>query len=91
MKRIEELVAERPRCSGIATSHDRVEQYTKQVLEMGVEIVDSIPALRRRRDIELLTFMQAADEGKRHGGAPVELWAVLEQARGQAKTKLAAM
>jgi hypothetical protein len=39
--------------------------------------------------IELMTFMEAADESKRHGGAPVELATVLEKAREQAKTKLA--
>jgi predicted dehydrogenase len=38
--------------------------------------------------IELMTFMEAADESKRQGGAPVKLQTVLEKAREQAKAKL---
>ena len=38
----------------IASSRDRVEGFTKQVREMGVEIVDSIPALLERVDVVLL-------------------------------------
>ena len=41
--------------------------------------------------IELMTFMEAADESKRHGGAPVELKGVYDKAREQANTKLAGM
>jgi hypothetical protein len=39
--------------------------------------------------IELFAFMEAADESKRQGGAPVKLEAVLAKAREQAKAKLA--
>jgi hypothetical protein len=38
-----------------------------------------------------MTFMEAADESKRHGGAPVELQEVLDKAREQAEAKLAGM
>ena len=38
----------------IPSSRDRVEGFTKQVREMGVEIVDSIPALLERVDVVLL-------------------------------------
>jgi hypothetical protein len=38
----------------IASSRDRVEGFTKRVREMGVEIVDSIPALLERVDVVLL-------------------------------------
>lgn len=35
-------------------SHDRVEKFTQQVRDMGVEIVDSIPALLAKVDVVLL-------------------------------------
>jgi hypothetical protein len=38
----------------IASSRDRVEGFTRRVREMGVEIVDSIPALLERVDVVLL-------------------------------------
>jgi len=49
------------------------------------------PPVAVEETIELMTFMEAADESKRHGGAPVKLETVLEQAREQAKTKLAGL
>ena len=39
--------------------------------------------------LEIYTFMEAADESKRRGGAPVALKEVLGKARSQARTKLA--
>jgi predicted dehydrogenase len=39
--------------------------------------------------IEIFTFMEAADESKRQGGAPVSVAAVLAKARAEANTKLA--
>lgn len=38
----------------LAASRDRVEGYTKQVREMGVEVVDSIPTLLAKVDVVLL-------------------------------------
>jgi hypothetical protein len=38
--------------------------------------------------IEIFAFMEAADESKRQGGAPVKLAAVLEKARAEAATKI---
>ena len=38
--------------------------------------------------IEIFAFMEAADESKRHGGAPVALANVLAKARAEAATKL---
>lgn len=40
--------------------------------------------------IEIMTFMEAADESKRQNGAPVKLEAVLTKAREEAKAKVAA-
>jgi predicted dehydrogenase len=40
--------------------------------------------------IELMAFMEAADESKRQNGAPVKLETVLEKARAEAKGKIAA-
>jgi predicted dehydrogenase len=39
--------------------------------------------------IEIFTFMEAADESKRQGGAPVSMSSVLEKARKEAAAKLA--
>jgi predicted dehydrogenase len=41
--------------------------------------------------IEIFTFMEAADESKRQGGAPVSMSSVLEKARKEAAGKLAKM
>jgi predicted dehydrogenase len=40
--------------------------------------------------IEVMTFMEAADESKRQGGASVKLEAILSKARAEAKVKLQA-
>lgn len=48
------VVAGFPGGTDIAASRDRVEGYTKQLREMGVEIVDSIPALLQRVDVVLI-------------------------------------
>jgi hypothetical protein len=37
--------------------------------------------------LELYAFMEAADESKRRGGAPVELKEVLAKARAEAQNK----
>jgi predicted dehydrogenase len=47
------------------------------------------PPVTAEETIELMTFMEAADESKRQGGAPVKLQAVLEKAQEEAKAKLA--
>lgn len=49
------------------------------------------PPVAAAETLELMTFMEAADESKRQGGAPVKLQTVLEKAQEQAKAKLAAV
>jgi predicted dehydrogenase len=46
------------------------------------------PPVNAEETIEIFTFMEAADESKRQGGAPVPLAAVLSKARAEAATKL---
>jgi predicted dehydrogenase len=49
------------------------------------------PPISVEEMIEVMTFMEAADESKRQGGAAVKLEAVLSKAREAAKAKLQAM
>jgi predicted dehydrogenase len=49
------------------------------------------PPVAAAETIELMTFMEAADESKRQGGAPVKLQGVLEKAEEQAKRANAAL
>jgi len=49
----------------IASSRDRVKQITEQVRGMGVEIVDSIPALLAKVDVVMLESV----DGRPHLGA----------------------
>ncbi len=43
------------------------------------------PPVAAEETIELMAFMEAADESKRQGGRPVKLAEVLEKARAEAK------
>ncbi len=61
------IVAAFPGGSEIPSSHDRIAKFTEQVKGMGVEIVDSIPALLEKVDVVLLESV----DGRQH----------LEQAR----------
>lgn len=47
------------------------------------------PPVSSDETIEIFTFMEAADESKRQGGAPVSMSSVLEKARKEAAAKLA--
>ena len=47
------------------------------------------PPVSAEETIEIFAFMEAADESKRHGGAPVSLAEVLTKARAEAAAKLA--
>jgi hypothetical protein len=47
------------------------------------------PPVTAEETIEIFTFMEAADESKRQGGAPVSIAAVMEKARAEANAKLA--
>jgi hypothetical protein len=67
------VVAGYPGGTDIPASRDRVKGFTDQLRGMGIEI---------------FAFMEAADESKRQGGAPVSLASVLAKARAEAATKL---
>jgi hypothetical protein len=67
------VVAGYPGGTDIPASRDRVKGFTEQLRAMGIEIV---------------AFMEAADESKRQGGAPVSLASVLAKAKVDAATKL---
>jgi predicted dehydrogenase len=49
---------------------------------------DGKPPVTEEETLEIYAFMEAADESKRTGGAPVKLATVLEKARTQAAEKL---
>lgn len=49
------------------------------------------PPVAASETLELMTFMEAADESKRQGGCPVKLETVFEKAQAQAKEKLASL
>jgi hypothetical protein len=66
------VVAAFPGGSEIPSSHDRVAKFTEQVNGMGVEIVDSIPAVLDKVDVVLLESV----DGRQH----------LEQARAVFRT-----
>lgn len=46
------------------------------------------PPVKGEETIELMTFMEAADESKREGGKPVKLETVLKKAQEQARSRL---
>jgi hypothetical protein len=46
------------------------------------------PPVEAEETLEIMAFMEAADESKRRGGAPVSLKEVLETARRQAERKI---
>ena len=45
------------------------------------------PPVSLQETLEILTFMEAADESKRQGGAPVSLESVLAKARAEAAAR----
>ncbi len=47
------------------------------------------PPVSAEETLEIMAFMEAADESKRQGGVPVKLDAVLAKAREQAKARMA--
>jgi hypothetical protein len=77
---------------------------TKENAELGKEqgykplVVDIVkffktkePPVAEQETLEIYAFMEAADESKRRGGAPVKLSEVLDKARAEAAKKLPGM
>jgi len=61
--------------------------YKPLAIEIAKFFRTGTPPVAAEETIEMFTFMEAADESKRQGGAAVMLAAVLQKARGQVNTK----
>jgi predicted dehydrogenase len=72
---------------GIATQIG-FEGYKPLAEQIGRFFKTRKPPVAAEETIELLAFMEAADESKRQGGRPVKLEEVLEKARAEAKGKV---
>ena len=64
------------------------EGYGPLVEQIGAFFRTGKPPVSADETIELLAFMEAADETKRQGGRPVELKSVMEHAQRQAQSEL---
>src|SRR5213594_4248946 len=62
--------------------------YEELCAEVGRFFKTGKSPVRAEETIEIFAFMEAADESKRQGGAPVSLTGVLAKARAEAATKL---
>jgi predicted dehydrogenase len=72
---------------GIATQIG-FEGYKPLAEQIGRFFKTRKPPVAAEETIELMAFMEAADESKRQGGRPVKLEEVLEKARAEAKGKV---
>ena len=61
--------------------------YEELCAEVGRFFKTGKPPVRAEETIEIFEFMEAADESKRQGGAPVSLAGVLAKAKAEAATK----
>jgi len=61
--------------------------YEELCAEVGRFFKTGKPPVRAEETIEIFAFMEAADESKRQGGAPVKLASVLAKARAEAASK----
>ena len=64
-------------------------RYEELCREIGRFFKSGKPPVSAEETIEIFTFMEAADESKRQGGAPVSLATVLAKAKAEAFSKLA--
>ena len=62
--------------------------YQALCVEIGRFFKSGKPPVTPEETIEIFAFMEAADESKRRGGAPVSLAEVLSKAKAEAATKL---
>ncbi len=72
---------------GIALSGEYA-GYQPLVAEVARFFKTGKPPVSAEETIELMAFMEAADESKRRGGAPVALAEVIEKSRGEALKKI---
>ena len=61
--------------------------YEPLLVEIGKFFRTGKPPVSLQETLEILTFMEAADESKRQGGAPVSLDSVLAKARAEAAAR----
>jgi predicted dehydrogenase len=61
--------------------------YEPLLVEIGKFFRTGKPPVSLEETLEILTFMEAADESKRQGGAPVSLESVLAKARAEAAAR----
>jgi hypothetical protein len=64
------------------------EGYKPLVEQIATFFRSGKPPVAAAETVELMAFMEAADESKRQGGKPVKLAEVLEKARAEAKKKV---
>ncbi|MEA1950811.1 MAG: Gfo/Idh/MocA family oxidoreductase [Planctomycetota bacterium] len=61
--------------------------YDPLVVEIARFFRTGRPPVSHEETLEIYTFLEAADESKRHGGAPVSMESVLDKARNQVSAK----
>ena len=66
----------------------KFEGYEPLLEQIAIFLKTGKPPVTAEEMIEVMTFMEAADESKRQGGAAVKLETVLSKARDEAKIKL---
>jgi predicted dehydrogenase len=66
----------------------KFEGYEPLLAQIAIFFKTGKPPVTAEETIEVMTFMEAADESKRQGGVPVKLETVLAKARAEAKAKL---
>jgi predicted dehydrogenase len=64
------------------------DSYKGLVQQIGLFFKTRKPPVNADETLEIMAFMEAADESKRQGGAPVKLETVVAKAREQAKAKV---
>jgi predicted dehydrogenase len=69
----------------------KFEGYEPLLEQIAVFFKTGKPPVSAEETIEIMTFMEAADESKRQGGVPVKLETVLAKAREEARAKLATL
>ena len=63
--------------------------YKPLVVEIAKFFKTGKPPVAPEATIEILAFMEAAEESKRQGGKPVTIESVMEKAKAEAKQKIA--
>ena len=72
---------------GIVNTNGYVGGYKPLVIEIAKFFKSRQAPVSAEETIEMFAFMEAADESKRHGGAPVTIDSVMKKAREYNKTR----